>query len=290
MKVFGEIKTSSAYPRNIQFDKEYAERFAIYKQSSGGRSFVVDFEFKIIPGQKDIIVHWIEDKITDICIAYIYKGLEDFIADRNGAGIGISPFEIVISKCIIHPVDFDTRRFVEYTTKRMTELSFEIGKKQFLRMYDNVSGFEAVKTDSTYYKFSRASSAESTYTIQLPNRKKRKLILLADYAWHQTFNKERNSSACNMTIVVEGGYIEFKHQNHINIVFEHNRSGSNSFISIIDGVKKFVDDVHDAGYDLGGCNIYIRDANMEFPVNTFAQDIYWSLKELFSSRNQISIL
>jgi hypothetical protein len=289
MKVFGEIKTSSAYSRNIQFDKEYAERFAIYKQS-GGRSFVVDFEFKIIPGQKDIVVHWIEDKITDVCIEYIYKGLENFIVDRNGVGIGIVPFEIVISNCIIHPADFDTQRFVDYTTKRMIELSFEIGKKQFLRMYDNVSGFEAVKTDSTSYKFTRASTAESTYTIRLPNRKKQKLILLVDYSWHKTFIKENYGAPYNMSIVVEDGYIGFKHQNHIDIVFEHSRGGSNAFISIIDGVKKFVDDVHDVGYDLGGFNIYIKDTNMEYPVDTFSEGIYWSLKELFSWRNRVSIL
>lgn len=290
MKVFGEIKTSLTYSCNIGFDKEYAERFAMYKQSSGGRSFVVDFEFRIIPGNENIVVYWIEDEINAQCIEHIFKGLERFIADRNHAGVGISPFEIVISNCIIHPVDFDKRRFVDYTTKRMTELSFEIGKKKYLKMNRHSSTFEAVKIDARSYLFSRASVEESTYTIQLPNRKKQKLILPVAYGWHKHFIKQDFDDTSGMTLVIEDGDTGFRHPNQIDLVFAHGKSGSNAFLSIIDGLKKFVDDVHDAGYDLGGFNIYIREADMIYPVRNFAEAVYWSLKELFASGNKIDSL
>lgn len=49
----------------------------------------------------------------------------------------------------------------------------------------------------------------------------------------------------------------FRYMNGISILFDHDEIGINSFVSIIDGIKKFANDVYDSLYDIGGFNVYI---------------------------------
>lgn len=290
MKVFGEIITKSDYPRSIQFEKEYFERFAIYKQYSGS-CFVVDFELKILPGKKNgTMVYWIDNMQTNRCIESIYKGIEKFIEDRNSARIGVKPFEIIISGAIYHEVDFNSGRYVDYTSKRMTELSFEIGtKRSLIRKGDrSFTENDRNKILSVIKKFPSASA--SVYDIKLPNRMLQKLKLPLNYTCQKEFNREHSISYSNISIVIEEKDYKFRHTNHITVLFEHNKSGTAAFISIIEGIKKFVTDVYDAGYDLGGFNIYILESDLTSFRPYFSEDIYWFLKELIATQNLIDCI
>jgi len=286
MKLFGEINTASDYSKTIQFKNEYFERVASYKQISGGSSFVVDFELKILPGSGDkISVYWIENDQTNTCIEYIFKGIEKFIALKKDSQISVKPFEIIISGAIVHPVDFKPHRYVLYTCKRINEILFEIAKKEIHKQhtttFNKTDNHEALLNDRKL----PVMLSQSHYRILLPNRKLKKLKLPSKHNYLKELTIERlDSSIGAITILIKENDFGHRHLNSIAFAFDQNRQSINAFFSIIDGVKKFVDDVM---FDIGGYNIYILDSNLDFYEPGFNEIIYWFLKELMIAHNEI---
>jgi len=284
MKVFGEIATDLNYFKTIRFEKEYFERYVISKQT--GPDFVVDFELRILPAKKDTItVYWIEDGPTKQCIQYIFEGIGKFVGFKNRSSIGVDPFDIVISNAIIHPVDFKPARHVTYTCSRLNEIAFEIGTKLVKHNSEPLRLNEADSNNTAL------TSLTSYYDILLPNRKMERIKLPSGYRCYKKFEIEKSYGETPFIIFsATNNNIDFRNINRLEISFAQNVNGISSFLSLIDGLTKIVNDIYESGYDLGGLKICILDSNLKGRAPEFSEHMYWFLKELLVHNNEVDFL
>lgn len=277
MKLFDKIKLDRETSKEICFSTNEIEFVKSYKQASSGSSYVVDFKLKLKPSQDNFIkVFYLPSEDTKECIPHIFKGVHNFLKDLYADNISIKGFDIEISDCIVHPVDFKPFRYEIFTMIALHRLSFYRGRKTVTKNEDNVKIIESNSLSVFLRDSEDYSSHYENYIVKkihLPNRGFKSISLSHNYDLKWKYEE-------TVTDIKIFNNSTIRHDNYISIHTLNDINSIKIFNSVIEEVLMFKTDIYSKNIDIKGFDLFIGNSNLVYGTKSLKEYLYWSLLSL----------
>lgn len=100
------------------------DKVSAVKQASSGGSYLVRYSYKLQPNNSETIqIFCSEDEATQECIPSIAEGVELFLEQLKEEGVSVWGFDLRISGCVVHPVDFKPFKYKVITALTLNKLA-----------------------------------------------------------------------------------------------------------------------------------------------------------------------
>ena len=285
MKHFKTHNNKSLLSKTITITKKYSERFCSYKQTSSGSSYVVDFFITVQQNESDeVVVYFVEDDDTEIAIEFISKGIDTYIDHLRQHDVSLQGVDIIIEKAIVHDVDFKSFRYSFETEKLMKRIFFTHGKHILSRTFD--SNIKVIEFPNKHI-FNLFDDLQVRNNFSLPNTLQKvlkfpdKIFLNKDFVLYDSI----------ISIELATDYYSQRHMNCVYLFADNTPESIQLFLLTTDVIKKVIADVYENQYNLMSFYVGIRNEKTE-PSNLanfvdFQSDLYWFLKNIILTHNQI---
>ena len=291
MKLIKTFFQKNNYSKVITLDKEYTERFCSYKQAGG--DYIVDFIINIKPTENDFVNFFIiEDEQTNSVYQFILEGIESFFNHEIfNNKVRFANFDIIISNCIYHPVDFKAKMYITLSNKRIKEIIFDNANYNIFKpVIESPSSINNCKkeifqdTSRLYEKISISKS--------LPNNLFEKIDLPDSFSIKKEIKNIENEKI--FEIYIYKNDFGFRHLNNIKIIIS-NPKNIDVLFAINEVINKFVEKLHKNKKNITGFNILIdsfdekvKCFDINYSISDFKNEIYWLLLEIFLRSNEYS--
>ncbi len=277
MKLFDKIELTQQSNRAIHFATNETELIKSYKQSASGGSYVVDFKLELEPiNDKVIKVLFLPSEETNECIPHIFRGVQRFVEALNSNNISMQGFQLKISNCVIHPVDFKPTKYEIFINLALHRLSFYKGIKTVKNNEINFSIIKSKSINEFLHSSKNYSSNYSSYIIKriyLPCRGLKSHSLLNNYDLEKKFEDQ------SVDFKVFSNYSN-RHGNYISIYTLNDINSINTFNSIIEEILMYKSDIYSKNIDLTGFDIFIGQSDFKYENKKLGQYLYWNLLSL----------
>lgn len=290
MKHYKSYKNQILSSKLITIVEEYTERICCYKQASSGGSFVVDFTLTIKPnGNNEVNIFYLEDDYTLIAIQPISDGIDRFILDLNSSNVCLKGIDLIIKSAIVHDVDYKPHAYSTQTFARLRSIFFKNGK--YVLLDANSTDLNIINIDfPNKHIFNLYDNLEIRKIFALPNTLEKILLLSEKTIIQKQFI--HNEQTDIITIEIASGHYSHRHLNEIYVYSTNTSESIKLLLSINDVITKFIDDIYRSNHNITTFHIAVVSVETENPYFSvgidFQNDLYWFLKTLFLTSNEIN--